>query len=48
VIVQESGDHLTEVSAINPLESMKAVGNPELENIANQVSAKLKSVIERM
>src|SRR5512137_544893 len=38
VIVQEREDRRAEVSAINPLESMKAVANPELEKIATQVA----------
>jgi uncharacterized protein (DUF302 family) len=48
VIVQECEDGHTEVSAINPLESMKAVANPQLEQIGSQVAAKLKSVVERI
>jgi uncharacterized protein (DUF302 family) len=48
VIVQEREDGRTEVSAINPLESMKAVANPNLEIIANQVAARLKSIIDRL
>jgi len=47
VIVQERGDGESEVSAINPLESMKVVQNPMLENIGREVAAKLKSVIDR-
>lgn len=47
VIVQEREDGRTEVSAINPLESMKVVGNPKLEQIGSQVAAKLKAVIDR-
>ena len=48
VIVQEREDGQTEVSAINPLESMKAVANPQLEQIGNQIAAKLKGVVERV
>ena len=48
VIVQEREDGQTEVSAINPLESMKAVANPQLEHIGNQIAAKLKGVVERI
>jgi uncharacterized protein (DUF302 family) len=48
VIVQEREDGQTEVSAINPLESMKAVANPQLEQIGMQVAAKLKAIIERI
>jgi uncharacterized protein (DUF302 family) len=48
VIVQEREDGQTEVSAINPSESMRTVVNPNLENIGGQVAAKLKSVIDRL
>ena len=48
VIVQEREDGQTEVSAINPLESMKAVANPQLEQIGTQIAAKLKGVVERV
>lgn len=48
VIVQEREDGSIEVSAINPLASMKAVANPQLEKIANQVAAKLEGVVSRM
>ena len=45
VIVQEREDGYTEVSAINPLESMKAVANPQLTRIGSEVAAKLQSVV---
>ena len=48
VIVQEREDGQTEISAINPLVSMKAVANPQLEQIGNQIAAKLKGVVERV
>jgi uncharacterized protein (DUF302 family) len=48
VIVQEREDGHIEVSAINPLESMKSVANPQLEQIGSQVAAKLKAVVERI
>jgi len=48
VIVQEKQDGQTEVSAINPIESMKAVENDQLENISQQIAAKLKSVVDRL
>ena len=48
VIVQEREDGQTEVSAINPIESMKAVQNAELEHIGQQVAAKLQRVIDRI
>lgn len=48
VIVQECEDGRTEVSAINPLESMKTVGNPKLAEIGGQAAAKLKAVMDRV
>lgn len=48
VIVQEREDGRTEVSAINPLESMKAVANPQLEQVGSQVAAKLKALVDRI
>lgn len=45
VIVQELDDGKTEVAAVNPVASMQAVGNPELESIANEIRAKLQKVI---
>ena len=44
VIIQEKGGQV-EVSAIDPIETMKVVGNPELVTLAEQVQAKLKRVI---
>ena len=48
VIVQELEDGRVEVSAINPLESMKTVGNPALQQIGSQVAARLESIIQRL
>ena len=48
VIVQETERGTVEVSAIDPISSMQAVQNPELEGIANQVQAKLKRVVDRL
>ena len=45
VIVQEHRDGKVEVSAVDPVESMRAIDNPELAAIANQVREKLKTVI---
>ena len=48
VVVQEQADGMVEVSAIDPVASMGAVGNPALTAIAEQVQAKLKKVIENL
>lgn len=48
VVVQEQADGRIEVSAIDPVASMGAVGNPALTVIAQQVQEKLKRVIESL
>jgi uncharacterized protein (DUF302 family) len=48
ILVQEYETGGVEVSAINPLESMGAVDNANLQSIAAEVSGKLKTVIERL
>jgi uncharacterized protein (DUF302 family) len=47
VVVQEKEDGV-EVSAIDPVASMRAVDNPELERVAGEVRDKLKQVIESL
>ena len=46
VIVIDKENGTTEVSAVNPIASMMAIHNPELEPIAAEVTEKLKRVIE--
>ncbi|UJH89651.1 DUF302 domain-containing protein [Antarcticibacterium sp. 1MA-6-2] len=48
VIVQETEDGKTEVSAVDPVASMSAIENDELGGIAQEVRSKLKTVIERL
>ena len=48
VIVQENVDGNVEVSAIDPIASMQAVKNPKLGDIAQEVQAKLKKVIDSL
>jgi uncharacterized protein (DUF302 family) len=48
VIVQEIADSQIEVAAIDPIASMEAIGNPELEKIATQIQEKLKKVINNL
>jgi uncharacterized protein (DUF302 family) len=45
IIVQEIDGNKIEVAAINPLISMQSVKNNQLENIAQEVSKRLKNVI---
>ncbi|MBN8935826.1 MAG: DUF302 domain-containing protein [Rhizobiales bacterium] len=48
VIVQELDSGQVEVAAIDPVASMQAIGNPELEKKAQTVRQKLQQVIERL
>ncbi|HMT10556.1 MAG TPA: DUF302 domain-containing protein, partial [Ignavibacteria bacterium] len=48
VIVQEKEGGVVQVSAINPMESMRSVANPNLEEVASAVSSKLAKVIENL
>jgi len=48
VIVQELENGNIEVSAVDPVASMTAIENDDLGNIAQEVRAKLQSVIERL
>ncbi len=48
VIVQEADENKTEVAAIDPIASMQAIENPQLEQVAEEVRAKLKNVIEKI
>lgn len=48
VIVREGEGDKVEVAAIDPIASMQAVQNPSLGEIAAQVQAKLKKVIESL
>jgi uncharacterized protein (DUF302 family) len=45
VIVQEAEDGKIEVAAIDPMASMQAIQNPDLQAVAEQVQAKLRMVI---
>ena len=47
IIVQET-DSGVEVCAVDPMASMKAIENPNLGEIAAEVQAKLKKVIESL
>jgi uncharacterized protein (DUF302 family) len=48
VIVQEHGNGKVEVSAVDPVASMRAIENPALGAIAEQIRAKLKKVIDSL
>jgi uncharacterized protein (DUF302 family) len=46
VVVQEKAPGKIEISAANPTESMKAIGNPALAAVAAEVTKKLERVID--
>jgi uncharacterized protein (DUF302 family) len=48
ILVQEHEDGKVEVTAINPMQSIGVVGNPELQSMAKQVSDKLKAALDRI
>jgi uncharacterized protein (DUF302 family) len=45
VIVQEHPGGGVEVSAVDPVASMRAIENPDLADVAHEVQAKLKRVV---
>ena len=48
IVIQEKADGKIQISAVNPMESMQAVGNESLGEIAFEVTEKLKRVLERL
>jgi uncharacterized protein (DUF302 family) len=48
ILVQEHEDGKVEVTAVNPMETMAAVNNSNLESIAKDISQKLQVVIESL
>ena len=48
VIVQDRGNDRTEVSAVNPMSSMQSVRNPVLGDVAAEVTARLRRVIDSL
>ena len=48
VVVQDIGGGRTEVSAVNPIESMSSVKNPDLLPTASEVASRLRSVVNAL
>ncbi|MFD2516120.1 DUF302 domain-containing protein [Pontibacter locisalis] len=48
VLLQEHENGEVEVTAINPMETMAAVDNPNLSSLAEEVSQKLKTAIDKL
>ena len=48
VVVQEYSEGKVEIAAVDPVASMQAIENPRLREVAEQVRAKLKMVIDSL
>ena len=48
VIVQEHPGDGVEVSAVDPVASMQAIGNPALAEVAKEVQAKLRRIVNEL
>jgi len=48
VIVRELEDGMIEVAAVDPLASMQAIQNTDLQAVAEEIQLKLKKVIEQL
>ncbi|MCF8335184.1 MAG: DUF302 domain-containing protein [Bacteroidales bacterium] len=48
VVVQETDEGKIDVSAVNPVASMAAVENPQLEDVATNIKEKLERVIHNL
>lgn len=48
VVIQETPAGKIEVAAIDPVSSMQAVKNQDLKNVAEQIQAKLRRVIDNL
>ena len=48
VIIYETDDKKTHVSAINPVSALEVIKNEDLRKIAEEVSEKLKKVIDKI
>jgi uncharacterized protein (DUF302 family) len=47
VILQEKDDGEVEIAAVNPVESMKAIDNPDLKKIAETIGEKLQIAVQK-
>lgn len=48
VVVQDRGEDKIEVTAVDPAASMRAVGNPSLNEVTGEIRSKLQKVIDLM
>ena len=48
VVVHDIGNGQTEIAAVDPLDTMIHIGNPELTQLARTVRSKLRAVLDRL
>ena len=48
ILLQEHVGGSVEVTAVNPMETMAAVGNPKLISLAEEASQRLKKVVNAL
>ena len=48
VIVRETESGAVEVAAINPMVTMKSIGNPDMEPLAKEISDKLQKALKNL
>lgn len=48
VVIQETGENIFEIAAVNPVASMMAIDNPDLASIAIEVRSSMKAVVDRL
>jgi uncharacterized protein (DUF302 family) len=48
IVIHDVGNGETEVAAVDPLDTMIHIGNPELTQLARAVRSKLRSVLDRL
>jgi len=48
VLIIEQGNGIIEVAAVNPISSMASITNTELDSVAQQVTDKLRRMIENL
>ena len=48
MIVPEVADGEIEIAAIDPVASMRAIENPDLKGIADQIQEKLKKIVDNL
>lgn len=46
VIVQDTSDGKVEIAAVDPVASMQAVDNPDLNKVAEEIRSKLRKVVD--